>query len=354
MRCAVGLAKGELMDSRRFSIIVPVCHGGGFLEAALASLLALETPPEAFEVLVAADAADAEARRIVETAARRATASVRFVSHPSTNRAVLLNLACAHACGAWLVFTDDDCIAPPNWLTALKAAIENAPDAAVIGGSDAYRADGAAFGVALDWVLRSYVGGGGSRTPGVAAVGQYYPRLWNMAVRRDVALALTKTSPQDAPQADRPPVFDETLAVHEDVDLGERLKRAGLPLVFAPAVRVEHSRDTTPWSFLRRNFRMARVCRQKGIHRFAHWTLAGAMLGGAVLVVLAMALRGWWPAPALAAGAYLTVLLVSALAAARATRRAAMLFWVPLLAGGVHAARATGFLLAWPPRHREN
>jgi hypothetical protein len=54
-------------------------------------------------------------------------------------------------------------------------------------------------------------------------------------------------------------VFNESFDVNEDVELAERIARTGKEAAYAPQVRVRHPRDTTLFSFLRRNFGMAQA-----------------------------------------------------------------------------------------------
>lgn len=324
-----------------FSVIMPVCHGGRFLREALDSLHAMEYDAGAFELLVSGRTGDEEARRLTRQLKEVALFRVEYVPCEATIRSAQLNAAIASAAGRFLAFTDDDCVPPPRWLRDWRAELDARPEAGAMGGSDEWPSGGRAFDHALDWVLNSYVGTGGIRTT-AKGIGQYYPRLWNMAIPRAVALAAALPG-----RGDRPQVFNESFDVNEDVELVERIARTGKEVAYAPQVRVRHHRDTTLFSFLRRNFGMAQACRRLGLHRLPHTLLAGG-----ALAVSALAALSAWPGPwriALTAcvGAYALVLLGSALAALAAKRRAEMLFLVPALLAGVHAARAAGFLAAW-------
>ena len=326
-----------------FSVIVPVYHGGRFLRDALTSLGALDYPPDQLEVIVAGPAEDAEARRITEEAAARAAARVRYVPSSSARKASELNAACAVASGRILAFTDDDCVLPLDWLTGLEGVFEREPDAGAVGGPDELIAAGSSFGLALDWVLNSFVGTGGCRRQKGLRVGTYYPKLCNMATPRRVALEVALPTGGNGPQ-----LFDERLSVHENVDLAHRIERSGRRIVFAPQVSVRHYRDTTFLSFTRRNLRMAAASRRLGVHRLAHGVLAASVLGGLALAVCAP-----FFAPArivLVAGAalYAVVLLASAVRAAAATRRWAALLIVPLLLVAIHLSRGIGYLLPAP------
>jgi len=319
----------------RFSVVLPVCHGGSLLRDAVAAACALDWPPDDFEVWVAGGR---DARAAVEEMSST-DRPVHYVVCISPVRAARLNAACAHAQGDVFVFLDDDARAAPDLLQRLAETLDGHPDAGIVGGVDALAPEAGLFDVALDCVLTSFVGSAGCRTDQGVSAGKYYPKLWNMAVVRAAA-------PEGG-------LFDETLPVHEDVDLADRIERAGSEIVFAPAMRVVHRRETTWASVLRRNFAMAGVCRAKGLHRGAHLVAAAGLLGVAVLA----ALSPWLPSVrlpfVLAFAVYGAVLAAAALAAAWRKRRPALLLVVPWLTASLHAARALGYLFARQARSAE-
>jgi len=323
-----------------FSVILPVCHGGQFLREALDSLRGVEYDAGAFELIVSGRTGDEEARRLTMELKQSVPFRVEYAPCDAATRSAQLNAALARATGRILAFTDDDCAPPPSWLHDWRAALDARPEAGAMGGSDERPAGGRALDQALDCVLNSFAGTGGIRTS-AKGIGQYYPRLWNMAIPRDVALRAALPG-----RGDRPQVFNESFDVNEDVELVERIARTGKEVAYAPQVRVRHHRDTTFFLYLRRNFGMAQACRRLGLHRLAHTLLAGSALAVSALAVLAPWRGPWRLALAACVSAYALLLLGSALAALAAKRRAEMLFWVPALLAGVHAARAAGFLAA--------
>ncbi|MFH0963733.1 MAG: glycosyltransferase [Planctomycetota bacterium] len=330
------------MDVIRFTLILPVFHGGPFLERALASALRLNSPPDRFELLVSAHVHDEAAKRIVESQVPLAPFHLECVPCPTDNRSAMLNLACARAKGEILVFSDDDCAFPADWLAKIDAIFQNDPSAGIVGGEDELARDARDFDHALDWVIRSLATSAAPATAGWGA-GRDYPKLWNLAIRRDLALSLGlpgRESPLE--------VFDESLAVHEDIDLAKRAQRSGNRIIFAPDVRVEHSRDTTLLSFFRRSFRMARTARALRVHRLPHVVLSAFLLAGAALLALSIFLRSAQPVLVVLLSIYALALLAAGVAAASTKQRVCALFWVPVLLIALHLARGTGYLFPWP------
>jgi GT2 family glycosyltransferase len=312
-----------------YSVIIPVCHGGVFLQRAAASLNRLKAPADGFEILIVGEAAELDA---VESIPRELD-TIRIIRH-SGNRSSALNEACAAAKGNILVFADDDCVFPDDWLLRIEEALGRHPEADVIGGSDRLPENAGLFDQALDHALNSIAATGGIRKDAGLGAGQYYPKLWNMVVRAQAGRLAAR------PEG----LFDTNLHVHEDVDLVERIRQNDGKVLYVPDIVVGHYRDTNLRSFVLRNMHMARVCRKKGIHTRAH--LALALFFGTMLVS-AGAATFLYPASLtlkLLFGGYAALLAASGLDAARNSRRPALLFAVPGLIFALHAARATGYV----------
>lgn len=322
-----------------FSVILPVCHGGACLDDSLASLRKLSTPADSFEVIVAGAAENAEAKRSVLEESECAPYQMTYIECPGIRRSRLLNSACRVARGRYLVFADDDCLFRPDWLERFYAALSESSDVGIVGGTDVLAEKGRTpFALALDIVLNSFAGTGGFRKGDGLGAGAYCPKLWNMAIPREVALSVA---------IDGQRVFDESLLVHEDVELTERIRRSGKRVVCAPDVQVDHRRETTFLSFAHRNFRMAAASRRIGIHRLPHTLLALLMVtlfaGAAFYRVLPEPARGVLVA---LLGMYLLLLLGAAWKGIKRTRSIQVALLVPCLALTLHLARTAGYL--WP------
>lgn len=328
----------HFIEQPRFSIIIPVYHGGAFLKSVLSSALRLDAPPRSFEVLVGGRRDDMDAAAIVAAVASEAPFALRYIGADGSRRPAFLNAACREARGDVLVFTDDDCVLRPKWLARLSEALEASPAPSLVGGSDELEPGASTFSLALDEVLHSpFVTGTLSRagsTP--SALG--HPRLYNMAISRQLAV---KTAVEDSDGSRR--VFDERLPGHEDLDLARRVEGAGGLVRLVSEVRVGHFRDTTWGGTIAWNFDLARAARALGVQSARHLLLAGYFM--TVIGLSAAALV--WPAArgalvALSAAYLLPVLMWGVFAAAR--RRSlltALLF--PAILIPIHLARAAGY-----------
>lgn len=327
-----------------FSVIIPVFHNGDLLRRSIEAVAALDYPPAQFEAIVCGRTNDPEARGIVERAVGSFPTSLRYADTNLVTRSAALNAGIAASRGRWLAFVDDDVFVERDWLVRLEEALTQHPQAAMIGGVDRLVDDAGLFDLAFDAVLHSFLGGGGIRRGTGVRAGRYYPRLWNMVMPREVAMAVATKGPDGQME-----VFKNSLAVHEDVELGERVYGLGQEVLFAPNAKVLHQRDTNFTLMVKRDFQNGRASRSEGLHRRPHAILSTCLLGA-----IALAIGGffWWPlhvALAVAVGAYAVLLVGVAISAAFQKRRLGPALLAPVIAASLHLARATGFLVGGKP-----
>jgi GT2 family glycosyltransferase len=302
----------------------------------------MDHPAGGIEVLVGGPEEDGDSRALVEAQAAEAPFPIRYVSAPSSRRSVCLNAAVAAADGEVLAFVDDDGFAERDWLTALAGPMREEAAVGIVGGVDVLAGATGTFDLAFDAILNSTLATGGCRRPANAQIGDYYPRLWNMAM--PAALARIVVAARED-EGDRPGLFDESLHLHEDVELGNRVRRMGKRLVFLPAARVNHQRETKLGVTLRRDFDMARASRSLGVHRRPHRLLVAALLTSLALVGLGFLQPVCWLILAAAMGAHFLLGLLVGIQGLLRTRRLGVLLLVPLLLAALHLARATGYLV---------
>lgn len=326
----------------KFSVILPICHGGHFLKNALKSLGNLEFPRERFEVLFAGPDNDEELRHMVESESTNTKIDLKYIGVFRSNRSAQLNAAIPQARGHILVFADDDCVFLPNWLHRLGDVFERKDNIGVVGGLDRLGKNEPPFNIALDYVLNSFLGTGGLRRGQGPSVGKYYPKLWNMAIPREVALGVAIKSQEGLSQ-----VFNETLDVHEDVELIDRIVETGKQIIYAPDVIVMHSRDTTLQSFTGRSFNMARTSRSVGVHRLPHLSLSTFTLAMIALTIASIVSQPLRIVLVVVSAIYCSILLLCALGGFMRARQFSVLFYVPLLLIALHFSRGLGYLFPW-------
>ncbi|MFN2384437.1 MAG: glycosyltransferase [Gemmatimonadota bacterium] len=110
----------------RISIVVPTYDRPTQLAACLAALAAQDLPRHSYEVIVVNDAGRLPLDPVI--AAWRDRMTLSLVSQQHQGPAAARNTGAAHAAGALLAFTDDDCAPDPGWAGALAERLEVSPD----------------------------------------------------------------------------------------------------------------------------------------------------------------------------------------------------------------------------------
>lgn len=104
------------------SVLICTYNRPATLAKSLTACLAQEdTPPGGYEVIVADNSTDANARTAVEAVAADASVPVVYLSEPVPSLSGARNAAVRAARGEWLAFCDDDEEPTPGWLKALYA-----------------------------------------------------------------------------------------------------------------------------------------------------------------------------------------------------------------------------------------
>lgn len=103
------------------SVVVPTFNRARALEDALLSLAVQDYPPEKFEVIVVDNASADETRQLVARVAaeNRERLTLKYVPEERRGLVFARHTGAARAAGEILLFTDDDAILDPNWISAV-------------------------------------------------------------------------------------------------------------------------------------------------------------------------------------------------------------------------------------------
>ena len=102
-----------------FSVIIPTYHRNDLLTKCLDCLaVEVQTLPAQYEVIVSDDGSETTAEEMI----REHYPWAKWVAGPRKGPAANRNNGAKYAQGEWLVFTDDDCLPEPNWLSAFAEA----------------------------------------------------------------------------------------------------------------------------------------------------------------------------------------------------------------------------------------
>ncbi len=172
------------------------------------------------------------------------TLNLYYIYQENAGPAAARNTGAQSARGEWLIYFDSDCLVPEGYFEAISSGI-SAGGVDFFGGPDRASSDFSAIQKAIDYAMTSFLTTGGIRG-GKKKMDRYYPRSFNMGVRRDA--------------------FDKVggfsgLRFGEDLDLSMRLMAAGYRSVLFEDAWVYHKRRTDLKKFFKQvyNSGMARI-----------------------------------------------------------------------------------------------
>lgn len=176
--------------------------------------------------------------RIVESfmKAHRGEIEIELVRTVNKNTAASRNVGLPHCRGDIIATTDDDAQVFPNWITLMKEAHREHPEAGAVGGpvigtaTDSLVAKAADLITFPDWSQPRYV-----RT---------LPTV-NMSYKRHVVQSIGK--------------MDETLFRGEDVDYNWRVQQHGYKIYFDSRIKVYHEHRPTLGGFINQHYMYGRA-----------------------------------------------------------------------------------------------
>ena len=157
------------------------------------------------------------------------------------------NYGAERARGEWLIILDSDVVLPKGYIKAIDSAITT--DTVAFGGSDTAHPSFTPIQKAISYSMTSFFTTGGIRG-GKAKLDKFYPRSFNMGIRRDVYQQLGGFS---------------KMRFGEDIDFSYRIVEAGYRPQLFPEAWVWHKRRTDFRKFFRQvyNSGIARINLEK-------------------------------------------------------------------------------------------
>ena len=217
----------------KYSIIVPVYNRPDEVDELLESLCAQEEKD--FEVIIVEDGSSVPCDEVCRKYKERLDLKyfLKRNSGPGQSR----NYGAAHASGEWLIVLDSDVVLPDGYLKAVTAELASHPCDAW-GGPDAANESFTPVQKAISYSMTSFFTTGGIRG-GKAKLDKFFPRSYNMGIRREVYTELGGFS---------------KMRFGEDIDFSYRIVEAGYKTALLPDAWVWHKRRTDFRKFFRQVF----------------------------------------------------------------------------------------------------
>ena len=256
----------------KYSVIVPVYNRPNECEELLESLI--HQTQHDFEVIIVEDGSSVPCRDVVERYADKL--AVHYYDKPNSGPGQTRNYGVERANGEYVIILDSDVVLPEGYFAAIDAELAANPCDA-FGGPDQAHESFSTTQKAINYAMTSFFTTGGIRG-GKAKLDKFYPRSFNMGVRREVYQALEGFS---------------AMRFGEDIDFSTRIFKNGYRCRLFPEAWVYHKRRTDLKKFFKQvhNSGIARIHlshRHPGTHKLVHLLPAVFTLGVAFLLVLAL------------------------------------------------------------------
>jgi len=224
----------------KYSIIVPVFNRPDEVDELLSSLLN-QTFTD-FEVLIVEDGSQKPCDEVCKKHADRL--DLHYFMKPNSGPGQSRNYGAERAKGEYLLILDSDVVLPKGYLNAIEEELKREP-ADAFGGPDAAHESFTDTQKAISYSMTSFFTTGGIRG-GKKKLDKFYPRSFNMGIRRDVYMELKGFS---------------KMRFGEDIDFSIRIFKAGKRCRLFPEAWVWHKRRTDFRKFYRQvyNSGIARI-----------------------------------------------------------------------------------------------
>ena len=228
----------------KYSIIVPVYNRPDEVDELLQSLC--EQTVKDFEVIIVEDGSIKPCKDVCNKYA--GILSLHYYAKENSGPGQSRNYGAERANGEYVIILDSDVVLPSGYLQAIEEELAQQPCEA-FGGPDAAHPDFTPVQKAISYSMTSFFTTGGIRG-GKAKLDKFYPRSFNMGIRRDVYQQLGGFT---------------KMRFGEDIDFSYRIVEAGYQPRLLPEAWVWHKRRTDFRKFFRQvyNSGIARINLEK-------------------------------------------------------------------------------------------
>lgn len=256
----------------RYSVIIPVYNRPDEVDELLQSLVKQRFKD--FEVIVVEDGSSVSCEAVAEK--YKAVLDLKYFQKPNSGPGQSRNYGAERSQGDFLIILDSDCILPENYFDEVEAELRTVP-ADAFGGPDRAHDSFTDIQKAINYSMTSFFTTGGIRG-GKKKMDKFYPRSFNMGVRREVYQALGGFS---------------KMRFGEDIDFSIRIFKGGYRCRLFPGAWVYHKRRTDLKKFFKQvhNSGIARINLYKKYPeslKLVHLLPAVFTLGVALLLVGAL------------------------------------------------------------------
>ena len=239
----------------KYSIIVPVYNRPDEVDELLQSLT--EQTFKDMEVIIVEDGSSQPCENVVHRYANKL--QLRYYTKENSGPGQTRNFGAEHSQGEFLIFLDSDCVLPPGFLQAVDDELKQ-KECDAWGGPDRAHESFTPVQKAISYSMTSFLTTGGIRGGKKQMDKKFYPRSFNMGIRRSLYRQLGGFS---------------SMRFGEDIDLSLRIYKSEASCRLFPEAWVWHKRRTDFKKFFKQvhNSGIARINlmkRHPGSLKFVH------------------------------------------------------------------------------------
>lgn len=266
----------------KFSIILATYNRKDDLLALLKSLSAQDYEPDKFEVIIVDDGSADGTGEAVNQYRHNAPYRITYQYQPNSGPGVARTRGMEMASGDMFLFIDTDCTVPPGYLSGIADEHKKSPFDA-FGGPDTADIHFSGWDKAVSFTLTSFLTTGGLRGSTGKKLARYYPRSFNMGLKRRVFEKIGG--------------FGTIFQYGEDIEYSHRILQSGAVVRFLPRAVVYHKRRSSPAAFARQVYRMGKARIQlwridRSLLEPLHTLPLVATLSGIIWLIVAIILGG--------------------------------------------------------------
>ena len=256
----------------KYSIIVPVFNRPDEVDELLQSLT--EQTLNDFEVIIVEDGSSKPCKEVCDRYAGKL--DLKYFAKANSGPGQSRNYGAERAQGQWLIVLDSDVVLPHTYIEEVEREMQRLP-ADAFGGPDRAHESFTPTQKAISYSMTSFFTTGGIRG-GKKKLDKFFPRSFNMGIRRDIYQQLGGFS---------------KMRFGEDIDFSYRIVEAGYQPRLFPEAWVWHKRRTDFRKFFRQvyNSGIARINLEKrhpGTMKLVH-LLPMVFTVGVILLILVSA-----------------------------------------------------------------
>ena len=229
-----------------FSIIIPSYNRQDEIKELLDSLEHQDLSKNEFEIIIADDGSTDGTEQLVNDYKQKSSLCILLLKQDHQGPGAARNLGMENASGQIFIFVDSDCTAPANWLVKIKKTFEKDPTTEAFGGPDDAGKDFTPLLKAINYSMTSFLSTGGIRGGKKRRLSKFYPRSFNMGLRRELYNKIGGFG---------------SLRHGQDIEFSNRIIKSGARVVYIPDAVVYHKRRTSLRKFFRQvyNWGVARI-----------------------------------------------------------------------------------------------